>query len=137
MAFGAPNFVPSVGDDLTKRTLPAFFGTISLLLESGVTVVAEAAFQHHVWAPNLIPLAELGAVRVIRCLTDEITARKRVVSRAKLRSAHADASVLDDPAYYDEYTWLELDVPSIDVETTNGYAPTIQELVDWVASEPN
>lgn len=137
MAFGKTDFVPSVGDQLTKRTLPVFFRAVSLLLESGVTVVAEAAFQHRVWAPNLTPLTELGAVRVIRCRTDKTTARNRVAERAKLRSAHADASVLDDPTYYDEYSWLELDLPSIDVDTTSGYTPTIQKLVAWAAGEPN
>ena len=96
-----------------------------------------SAFQHRVWAPNQTPLTELGAVHVIRCRTDKTTARKRVAQRAKLRSAHADASVLDDRTYYDEYSWLELDAPSIDVDTTSGYAPTIQELVDWAAGEPN
>lgn len=84
-----------------------------------------------------MPLTKLGAVRIIRCLTDEATARERVGSRAKLRSTHADASILDDPAYYNEYVWPQLDVPSIDVKATNGYEPTVQELVDWVASEPN
>ena len=49
--------------------------------------------------------------RVVRCRTDEGTARERVLQRAELRSAHPDAYVLDDPAYYDAYSWLELDVP--------------------------
>ncbi len=135
MAFGEPDFVPTVGDQLTKRTLPVFFDVVSLLLESGVTVVAEAAFQHHVWAPNLMPLTEHGAVRIVRCRTDTTTARERVLQRAKLRSAHADASVLDDPTYYDAYSWLELDVPPIDVDTTTGYTPAIHDLATWVADE--
>lgn len=137
MAFGEPDFVPSVGDQLTKRTLPVFFGTVSFLIESGVSAVAEAAFQHHVWAPNLMPLTELAVVHVVRCRTDETTARERVLRRASLRSAHADASVLDNPSYYDGYSWLELDLPSIDVDTTDGYAPTIDDLATWVAGESN
>lgn len=135
MAYRESEFVPTVGDRLTERTLPVFFRAVSFLLESGVTVVAEAAFQHHVWAPNLRPLTEVAAVRVVRCRTDETTARKRVLQRAKLRAAHPDASVLDDPTYYDAYSWLELDVPSIDVDTTSGYAPTIHDLVTWIADD--
>ena len=131
MALGEPDFVPAVGDTLTKRTVPVFFGAISFLLEAGVSLVAEAAFQHHVWAPNLSPLSDLAALRIVRCRTDQATARERVLQRAALRSAHADGSVLDDPGYYDAYRWLDLDVPSMDVDTTSGYSPTVHDLATW------
>jgi hypothetical protein len=32
-----------------------FFGVLDLLLRAGVTTVAEAAFQDHVWRPRLTP----------------------------------------------------------------------------------
>ncbi|MDH3682557.1 MAG: ATP-binding protein [Acidimicrobiia bacterium] len=132
MAFGDDSFAPSVGDTLTKRTLPVFFDTLRLLLDSGVSTVAEAAFQHHVWAPNLRPLMDLAAVRVIRCWTGPSVARERVRHRASTRTAHADASVLDDADYYDTYRWLQLEVPGTDVDTTAGYSPSIRDLVEWV-----
>lgn len=133
MAFAEPAFVPEVGDELTHRTLSAFFRTVQLLLECGVTIVAEAAYQDHVWSPNLGPLLDLAVVGVVRCRTDSAVARERVRRRAAERSAHADLSVLQDPGYYESYRWLELDVRSIDVDTTDGYDPTILELVGWVA----
>lgn len=134
MAFAERAFVPRVGDELTHRTLPVFFRTIRLLLESGTTTVAEAAFQHHVWAPNLGPLRDLAVVNVVRCRTESAVARERVRHRAGERSSHVDTAVLDDPDYYELYRWLDIDERSIDVDTTNGYDPTILGVVGWVAA---
>jgi predicted kinase len=133
IAFGEPDFTPDVGDELTQRILPVFFDTIRFLVESGVTTIAEAAFQHHVWAPNVVHLAAAAELRIVRCRTDATTARERVRQRASLRTVHADTSVLDDPDYYSAYRWLELDAPSIDVDTTNGYRPTIAAIAHWIA----
>ena len=48
MVHATPGFVPGASDELTMRTLPAFFGVLELLLTAGVTTVAEAAFQDRV-----------------------------------------------------------------------------------------
>ena len=48
MVHASPGFVPATGDELTRRTLPVFFGVLELLLRAGVTTVAEAAFQDKV-----------------------------------------------------------------------------------------
>jgi predicted kinase len=70
MAHAAPGFVGGAGDDLTMRTLPVFFEVIELLLTAGVTTVAEAAFQDHVWRPRLTPLLRLARVRIVHCVLD-------------------------------------------------------------------
>ena len=57
MVHAAPGFQPGPGDPLTMRTLPTFFSVLRLLLENGVTTVAEAAFQDHVWRPGLVSCA--------------------------------------------------------------------------------
>src|ERR1700730_12534021 len=44
MAHAAPGFTGAPGDELTRRTFPVFFAVLDLLLRSGVTTVAEAAF---------------------------------------------------------------------------------------------
>jgi hypothetical protein len=38
--------VPGPGDDLTMRTLPAFFGVLELLLAAGVTTEADYIRRH-------------------------------------------------------------------------------------------
>jgi predicted kinase len=55
MAYVTPDFVAGPGDELTLRTLPVFFAVVELLLRSGVTTVAEAAFQDRVWRPGYRP----------------------------------------------------------------------------------
>ena len=47
MAISSPGFVPGPSDPLTLKTYDLFFAVIRLLLEYGVTHVAEAAFQQH------------------------------------------------------------------------------------------
>jgi hypothetical protein len=65
MARSASDDAPEVGDALALATLSTFFDVLRLLLERGTTVVAEAAFQDQVWAPNLAPLGALCEFRVV------------------------------------------------------------------------
>jgi predicted kinase len=131
MVHAADDFVPGPGDDLTMRTLPLFFATLRLLLEGGATVVAEAAFQDHVWRPRLEPLADIARLRVVQCHTDAATARQRMAGRQG-RAAHTDAAVLADAGYHEAFRRLALPVPSIDVDTTAGYDPSLERVVDFV-----
>src|SRR5215207_1523896 len=55
------------GGNLQRHATDAFFDALALLLGRGVTVVAEAAFQHEVWAPRLEPLRAVACVRVVLC----------------------------------------------------------------------
>jgi len=125
-----PDFAAAPGDPLTMRTLPTFFGVLRLLLEAGVTTVAEAAFQDRLWRPNLEPLRELADVRVVQCVAPEAVTRARRARRGAeqpTRRAHADAA--DVPAVFHR---LALDVPSLTVDTAEGYAPTLEEIAVFV-----
>ena len=130
-----PGFEPGWGDELTRRTFPLFFDILRLLLEQGVTVVAEAAFQHKLWAPHLEPLVPLANVRVVQCLTDADTARRRVEGRG-VRTAHADVQWLDgfSSEGFAAFDRVHVDAPSIDVDTTDGYAPSLDDVVAFVNS---
>lgn len=134
-AHGGP-FEAAWGDELTKRTFPLFFEVLGLLLRAGVTIVGEAAFQHFNWEPNLAPLSDIANIRVIRCRTDRATARARVESRGH-RTAHADGPLLagldaGDP-YYEDFDHIRIDVPTLDVDTTSGYDPSLDEIVGFVS----
>ena len=128
-------FEAAWGDLLTKRTFPLFFEILRTLVAAGVTVVADAAFQHFNWEPNLAPFADLAAIRVVRVRTDRRTARERVEARGA-RTAHADGSLLAGldagDRYYEDFDYIRIDAPTLDVDTTSGYEPTFADIVAFV-----
>jgi predicted kinase len=129
----ASGFMAHTGDELTIRTLPAFFGVLHLLVRSGVTTVAEAAFQDHVWRPRLDPLRELAKLRIVNCTVDADLALSRIQQRARdnpLRRAHADR--VPRPA---AFTRISLDVPSLEVDTNDGYQPALDEILAFVNAQ--
>ncbi len=134
MVHATPGFVGGAGDDLTRRTLPVFFEVIELLLKAGVTTVAEAAFQDHVWRPRLTPLLGLATARVVHCVADPEVAFERILRRNAdegARRAHDDPGPADRADYlrrYREFNRVNLGVPSIEVDTTSGYRPGIAEI---------
>ena len=64
MVFSNPGFIAAHSDALTGRTYGLFFEAMGLLLRAEVTVVAEAAFQHHLWLQGLSPLDDLATLKV-------------------------------------------------------------------------
>jgi predicted kinase len=124
-------------DDLARRANDAFFDVVALLLSRGVTVVAEAAFQHNVWAPRLEPLRALADVRIVLCEIDPASALARRVARGlgdpgrarfhpEAAGLHRAAVVYDPPC---------LDVPTLRVNTSDGYRPIFDAIVDFVSDD--
>lgn len=138
MVHATPGFVPGPGDELTMRTLPAFFGVLELLLIAGVTTVAEAAFQDRIWRPRLAPLLPLAQIRIVHCTVDPEVAFQRIVRRgmaSTVRAAHADPAP-DDPAgciqRHLAFDRISLDAPGIAVDTTSGYHPGIDQVAAFI-----
>jgi predicted kinase len=130
----APGFVARPGDELTARTLPVFFGVLELLVRAGVTVVAEAAFQDHVWRPRLEPLLGLAKLRIVHCVVDGDLAARRILRRTQdnpSRRAHADLHP-ESSRLRRTFNRLSLDVPSLEVDTTDGYWPGLDQIVAFV-----
>jgi predicted kinase len=122
----------NASDALNLRTLPTFFGVLRLLLDAGVTTVAEAAFQDHVWRPRLEPLMEFTEVRIVQCVVDEAAARERI----RLREANEPTRRAHDEgeAYRllgSGFARLALDVPMIEVDTSDGYVPGIKAIAGF------
>src|SRR5687768_5033036 len=69
------------GDQIGRQVYQAFFEAVKLLLDRGVTLVAEAAFQHKLWAPKLEPLVTIARIRIIACDVDPKLARARHIQR--------------------------------------------------------
>jgi predicted kinase len=124
-----PGFRPAVGDELTQRTFPLFFKVIRDLLEGGVSVVAEAGFQDRVWRMGLESLLPLASVRVLLCHVTDDVAKRRMAERRVTdprRVAHADQEGVVPPSLFQAIT---LDVPSLVIDTREGYVPTFEAIL--------
>ena len=128
------------GDDVQLQVSNTLFDSVKLLLERRVTVVAEAAFQHKVWAPRLEPLLNISMLRIILCDIDPHLARTRHVERGLADPAreqfHHDYAVGIARSGGDwrslpiaMYEAPQMDVPMLTVDTSNGYKPTFEEIV--------
>jgi predicted kinase len=139
MVHNTPGFAPGPGDELTARTLPVFFSVLELLLTAGVTTVAEAAFQDHVWRPGLMPLLPLARLRLVHCTVDARVAFERTVRRAAgdgVRRAHAEPGPADQAERLRQHAGFDrvsLDAPSIEVDTTSGYRPGVAQIAAFVS----
>src|SRR5438105_8018910 len=124
-------------DPLTLRMLTTFFDVLRVLLTAGVSVVAEAAFQDQRWREGLEPLSELARLRIVHCTVDAVVARERVVRRLAdnelTRMAHADAAHLEalesGNRSFASFESISIPVPSIVVDTTEGYLPDLVEII--------
>ncbi|MFF1717211.1 AAA family ATPase [Streptomyces sp. NPDC058268] len=139
MVMSHPGYQSGGNDPLNYPTLDAFFGTLRVLLKAGVTLVAESAFQDRLWRPSLEPLTGLAHLRVIRCTTQADVAHDRIVERAKEdahRAAHGDQDLLKAIAAgehsLDSWMPISLDVPTLTVDTSDGYQPGLEDISDFV-----
>jgi predicted kinase len=129
------------GDPLMALANPLFFDVLRVLLAGGVTLVAEAAFQDRLWRPGLEPLAELAQIRIVHCHVDHAVSFDRAVRRSaeneQYRRAHGDSTLgksADDwTRAFESFDRVSIAAPSIEVDTTDGYAPDLATIVEFVS----
>ena len=135
-------YTPASGDAIAYRTLDLFFVVIRVLVEGGVSLVAEASFQHRLWEPGLAPLLDEARVRILRCHVEASVARDRIAQRAEERPArryvHGDAGAAEPfdsfRRRHEAFEPISLPVPSLEVVTADGYDPAIDDIVRFANS---
>ena len=143
---GLVNSLPAnapLTDALQRQTNDAFFAAIELLLRHGITVVVEAAFQHRLWTPRLESLRTLADIRIIVCTVDPVLARARHINRGladPLRERfHGDPVVqaardgIKMPI--DSYDPPDVGLPTMSVDTDDGYRPGMDEITSFAAGK--
>jgi predicted kinase len=118
-------------DPSMLHTYRVFTETVTALARAGVTLIAEAAFQDHLWRPILVPLMPQVPVRVIRCHVAPAVARSRLDGRP------ADGLVAHrgNPVAADAWLPITLDVPTLIVDTTDGYSPGEPAVVEFARAD--
>lgn len=131
--------VSECSEDLQRQAYDAFFDTIELLLKQRVTLIAEAAFQHERWAQRLEPLQQIAGIRIILCTVAPQLARARHIARGfadpERERFHGDRPVVAAREGHElpigEYDPPRLDVPTLLVDTTDGYEPAFEAIVSF------
>jgi predicted kinase len=112
-------------DPGARHTYRVFTDTVTALATAGVTVIAEAAFQDHLWRPILAPLLPRVPIRVIRCRVTAPVAAGRIAARPEVGlAAHGG-----NPVAADAWQPITLDVPRLTVDTSEGYNPAEATIV--------
>ena len=119
----------SPGDAIAWKIYDIFFDTIELLLKNNVTLVAEAAFQHKLWAPKLEPLQEKAHIRIITCHIEPELAYRRKVQRTEADPSRA--RFYKDPKNLpiSPYNPPDMDIPTLTVDTSDVYSPGFEDIV--------
>lgn len=115
-----------------------FFKTVEQLLDGGVSLIAEAAFQHRLWHAHLTPLAVKAQIEILICRPgDDCVAQERYLQRGLADPAreyfHGDPGVdllrRGIQPQLTSYDAPHLDVPTHFVDTSDGFDPSIDALV--------
>lgn len=130
----------SLPADTNRKLYDVYFDLVQHFLDEGISVVLEAAFQHKLWEPKLEPLLERADVRIVRCQVDPQLARERMVARGLANprrerfhrdfAVHAAREGRDLPI--GTYAPPEIDVPTLDVDTSGAYEPFAEAIVAFV-----
>ncbi len=115
-------------EELQRDATNTFFDALALLIQRGITVVAEAAFQHHVWAPRLEQFSQAAHVRIVLCSLPPEIAEERERCRELQdpgraffhpRNAQGDCITFDPPRF---------EHPTLEVDTSDGYRPAFDSI---------
>lgn len=132
----------SLPPDLAQIANTALTTSARSLLNAGVSVIIEAAFQHKLWVVVLESLRSLADTRVIRCVIAPELALQRMVRRldqaAAQRAVHQDTRYIRErlgpPSQWPRFEPILLAVPTMDVETTDGYSPSFNDVVGFACA---
>lgn len=125
-------------------TFLVYYGIIAQLLDVGISVIADCNFHRGVSEHDLRPLKAKARTCLIHCKTMHEISTQRFIERSRhpnRRNASMDAERLAQIESGEfEVSWsayddpMHLDVPTLIVDTTSGYVPDTDTILDFVRS---
>ena len=117
----------------------SFFETVHLLISKGVSLVIEAAFQDKLWKAGLSGLSDKANIKIIICKIDPELAKfrftKRISGDPGREKFHGDQSnllIIEKELLSENYEPLNMNVPTLEVDTTKNYNPGIKKITRFV-----
>ena len=118
-----------------------FFDLVNRYLAANVSIVIEAAFQHHVWEPRMTQILELSDAQMVLCTADDALAERRQIQRGldnpDREFYHGDHKVVHykrtgEVLAAASYAEPHFDIPTIRVSTDGEYVPSLDEIVNFL-----
>jgi predicted kinase len=113
-----------------------FFRAVDLLISNNISVIIEAAFQHKLWQPKLLPYLNRAKVRMIICTIELDLAKSRFIHRASNDTGrekfHGDPLTGDNIFSANSYEPPKLFAPTLEVDTTSGYKPCVKQIIEFI-----
>lgn len=133
----------SLGENVNGRLNDIFFASVQFISSRNISLVIEAAFQHQVWKQKLRTLIAKARVAIIVCSVDPYLARSRFLERGladptreRFHGDGKDSLPKDESDLLripiKQYIPPKLDVPTLKVDTTDGYAPALDDIVSFI-----
>jgi predicted kinase len=127
--------------DLGRATFALLDAISRLLLDAEVSVVLEAPFTRRHAGPALASLSKHARAVLIQCVVPAALATSRYRIRflsGDRHPGHLDAAVVDDLEQRiteGEYDPPALDIPQLQVDTSEGFRPSLPEIVEWIRKQ--
>ena len=121
-----------------------FFDVVEQYLRNQVSIVIEAAFQHPIWATHIAAIENLSLPMFIICDVPGAVAASRHLQRglddANREFYHGDKRVeiykqTGVIAAAGEYQTPDFDCPTLHVDTSDEYAPEMDEVVRFIRGQ--
>lgn len=125
-------------DSVAQHIYDTFFEAIELFITKGISIIAEAAFQDKLWKSKLLNLSGKAAIKIIICTTnlDILNSRfiNRLLNNPNREKYHGDKEM---NLINGDYTPVNMDVPTLEVDTTENYDPNLQEIISFIKERKN
>jgi predicted kinase len=137
-AMGWPSDVPG-SMRLGAGSYAVLYRTLAALLEAGSGAVVDSNFKRGVSEPELRPLIAWGTACLVHCTADPATLQARYTdrfARGERHPAHLDgdrAVGLAEDLAAGRYEPLNLPIPTLVVDTEDGWRPSYEEVRDFAA----
>ena len=129
-----------LGNAVNLNIYETFFKAVELLISNRISVIIEAAFQDKLWKPKLLSLSDRAEIKIIICNTSPDIAKTRFADRLlndpDRNKFHGDKFLNSgkerDRLMTDHYDPVNIDAPTLEVDTTENYNPGLGEIISFI-----